>query len=201
MKSSSLFIRLIGFMFFMNSYAQDSTSIKKKVKANAWYIPDYAKMQFAGNIGFFSVGVGYEIIHKAWYSELLYGFVPESVSEVEKIHLITIKNTFPLFTKEIGNLTLSPIAGFTTSLETGNNSFLKLPDKYPEGYYITNAVHFTLFVGVSAHKNFVNSKSFKGIDLYFELGTVETYLWYVITSKEVQMKDIFSSAIGVNIYF
>lgn len=197
-----MIIRLFfwGQLLIMSTYGQIVTSTKLEQNKPAWYIPDYVKMQFAGNIGFLSFGVGYEIFENGWYSELLFGFVPESVSEVKKIHLITIKNTFPFFTKEVGDFTLSPIYGFTASLETGNNSFLKLPNKYPDGYYITNAVHFTLFIGVSGHKNFVNLKTIKGIDLYFELGTVETYLWYAITSKEVQLKEVFSSAIGVNIY-
>ncbi|WP_299665683.1 hypothetical protein [uncultured Polaribacter sp.] len=195
-----MFIILI--VFSTISFGQKSFLNDTKAKDSVWYLPDYAKIQFAGNIGLLSVGVGYEIIHRAWYSEFLYGYVPESVSEAEKIHLITIKNTFPICTKEMGtNFTLSPIVGFTASLETGNNSFLKVPEKYPKGYYITNAIHFTLFTGVSIHKKFPNSKMIKGADFYFELGTVETYLWYAITSKEVKLNDIFSTAIGVNLYF
>jgi hypothetical protein len=202
MKIRNIFIASIILLFFTNSFAQDATLIKDKVKDKAWYIPDYAKIQFAGNIGLLSVGVGYEVFKDVLYSELLYGYVPVSVSKAKEIHLITIKNTFPFFTKKIGNnFTLSPIAGFTASLDTGNNSFLKLPDKYPKGYYITNAIHFTVFVGAKVHKNFVNSKIIKGADLYFELGTVETYLVYAITSKEVKINDVFSSAIGINLYF
>ncbi|MBT3206801.1 MAG: hypothetical protein HN704_09015 [Bacteroidetes bacterium] len=191
---STLFIALF---FFSSAFAQDSTLIKGK----DWYIPDYAKVQFAGNIGFFSIGIGYQFFNNHLYSELLYGYVPVSISKAEQIHTITIKNTLPVFTKKFNNIALSPITGFTASFETGNNSFLKLLDKYPKDYYSTNAFHFTFFIGASIHKDFINSKIINGVDLYFELGTVDTYFWYAIISKEVKVNKIFSSAIGINLFF
>lgn len=198
MKIKNIFIVTIVIFFLTNSFAQEVTLTKDK----PWYIPDYVKVQFAGNIGLVSVGAGYEFFKKKLYSELLYGYVPESVSKADKIHLITIKNTFPILKKEIGNdYTLSPIAGFTASLDIGTNSFTTLPNRYPSGYYLPNAVHFTLFTGVKINKNFNNSKIFKSADIYFEVGTVESYLWYAITSKEVKINDVFSTALGVNFYF
>lgn len=188
---------LFAILVFTNVFANDTTLIKVK----EWYIPDYVKVQFAGNIGLFSVGFGYQFLNNHLSSEILYGYVPASISKAEVIHTITLKNTFSILNKEIKAITLSPIAGFTASFETGNNSFLKLPNKYPEGYYRTNAFHFTLFIGAKAHKNFVNQKIMKGVDLYFEFGSVDTYLWYAVLSKEVKINQIFSSAIGINLYF
>lgn len=51
------------------------------------------------------------------------------------------------------------------------------------------------------HKDFIKAKIFKGADFYVEFGTVESYLWYAITSKEVGLNNIFSADIGVNFYF
>lgn len=188
---------VFAILVFTNAFANDTTFIKAK----GWYIPDYAKVQFAGNIGLLSVGFGYQFINNRLYSEILYGYVPASISKAEKIHTITLKNTFPILKKEIKAITLSPITGFTASFETGNNSFLKLPDKYPKGYYSTNAFHFTLFIGAKIYKDIINPKIINGIDFYFEVGTVDTYLWYAILSKEVKINQILSSAIGINLYF
>jgi hypothetical protein len=201
MKIKKILVLLISFIFFVNTSAQDTILVKDKTKDKLWYVPDYVKTQFAGNLGVLSVGVGYQFFNSLLYTELIYGYVPVAISKSNEIHLMSLKNTFPLFRKKIGNYTVSPIAGFTGSLETGNNSFLILPDKYPKGYYVPSAIHFTLFIGTLVHKDFVNSKRIKGIDFYYELGTVETYLWSAITSKEVALKDVFSSAIGINIYF
>ena len=201
MKIKKILLPFVALLFFSNTFAQDAILIQDKAKEKAWYEPDYAKMQFAGNLGLLSVGVGYQLFNKVLYTELLYGYVPVSISKANEIHLISIKNTFPLYRKKIGNYTVSPIAGFTGSLETGNNSFLVLPDKYPKGYYVPSAIHFTLFIGVLVHKDFGISKRIKGIDFYYELGTVETYLWSAITSKEIGLNAIFSTAIGINLYF
>jgi hypothetical protein len=192
-----LFVCMI-LLFFTKLYAQEPDLAKDK----AWYIPDYVKMQFAGNIGVVSAGAGYQLFDKVLYSELLYGYVPESVSKAAKIHLITIKNTFPIYRKEIGNnLTITPIAGFTTTIDIGTTTFTTLPGKYPDDYYVPNAFHFALFGGVMIHKDFINPKIIEGVDFYVELGTVETYLWYGITSKEVGLSDIFSTSFGLNFYF
>lgn len=188
---------LFAILFLTNVFANDTTLIKVK----GWYVPDYTKVQFAGNIGLLSVGFGYQFLNNHLYSELLYGYVPASVSKAEAIHTITIKNTFPILNKEFKTITLSPITGFTASFETGNNSFLKLPEKYPSDYYGTNAFHFTFFIGAKAHKALIKNSTIKGVDLYFEFGSVDTYLWYAIIEKEVKINQIFSSAIGINLYF
>ena len=196
MRKFTILILLGMFVFSHNAFGND-TSVKTTPN---WY-PDYAKFQFAGNIGFLSAGFGYQFLNNRLYSEILYGYVPASISNAETIHTITIKNTFPIINKTIKDIIISPITGFTASFETGNNSFLKLPDKYPEGYYITNAFHFTFFIGSNIHKNFTDSKILKGTDIYFELGSVESYLLYAFLSKEVKLNHIFSSAIGINLYY
>ena len=198
MKVKNTLILLFIILFCSNVFAQNDTLAKNKL----WYVPDYASLQLAGNIGFLSVGVGYEIFDDVWYAELLYGYVPSIRSKAESIHLVTIKNTFPIFTKEFGNnYSISPIAGLGITYDAGTNTFTTLPSQFPKGYYISNAIHFTLFGGAKVHKDFTDNKIFKGIDYYFEVGTVESYLWYAITSKEVKITEAFSSAIGVNIYF
>ncbi|QXP62434.1 MULTISPECIES: hypothetical protein [unclassified Polaribacter] len=198
MKIRKIFIVSILLLLFNNVYAQETDVVKEK----SWYVPDYVKAQFAGNIGLVSVGAGYQLFNDVLYSELLYGFVPEFASRADNIHLITIKNTFPIYRKVIGeNLTITPIAGFTTTLDIGTNSFTTLPSLYPDGYYVPTAVHFTFFGGALLHKDFKKPKIFKGVDFYLEFGTVETYLWYAITSKEVGVLDVFSADVGVNFYF
>ncbi|SDR86233.1 hypothetical protein SAMN05216503_1193 [Polaribacter sp. KT25b] len=198
MKIRKIFTLPILLLFFNNSFAQEAVSVKEK----SWYVPDYVKAQFAGNIGLVSVGAGYQLFNRVLYTELLYGFVPKFASRADNIHLITIKNTFPIYRKEIGkNLTITPIAGFATTLDIGTNTFTTLPSKYPDGYYVPTAVHFTLFGGALVHKDFKKPKLFKGVDFYLEFGTVETYLWYALTLKEVSVLDVFSADIGVNFYF
>lgn len=187
---------LLSCLIAFTTFGQESDTLKTK----KWYVPDYVKVQYAGNIGLFSVGAGYDLFSDLVSTELLYGYVPESVSEAKEIHTITLKNTFPLYTKHWDAFSASAISGFTFSYETGNNSQLKYPDKYPEGYYFTNAFHMTFFGGINLHKEIEASKMLTGIDFYIEFGTLETYLFYKVTSNEVGLDDVFSTAIGINLH-
>ncbi len=165
------------------------------------FIPKYAKIQFAGNIGFLSGGLGFHFFDGLLYSEVLYGHVPKKISKADKIRTISLKNTFPLLWYKKGNTSISPIAGFTISLESGNSTFIQLPDIYPKGYYSPNGIYSTLYVGGMIHRDFSKSKFPKGMDFYMELGTVDSYFWYKVNEKNVAWKDILSSSIGINFYF
>lgn len=198
MRNQQLIVIAFFIFFSTSSFSQDSTITENK---RAWYIPEYAKIQFAGNIGFITSGVGYHFFNKKLYTEFLYGHVPRRISKADKIRTITIKNTFPLYRHDLKEYTLSPIAGFTVSVESGNNSFTGLPSKFPENYYSTNAFHATLYLGGMVHKSIPKAKIFKGFDFYYELGTVGTYFWYTVSQREVSVKDTFSSALGINFYF
>ena len=196
MKGRYLLALIFAFLVVHGTIGQESNADRVK----KGYSPDYVKVQFAGNIGLLSAGVGYNVFNDFMATELLYGYVPESVSEAEKIHVLTLKNTIPVYSKTWDEIRASLITGFTFTYETGNNSELKFPDRFPDGYYFTNAFHVTLFGGVNVHKKFEKSRKFKGIDFYIEWGAVETYLWYAITSKEVKLKDAFSTALGINLH-
>lgn len=167
---------------------------------NKWYEPDYSTFQFAGNIGLFSVGFGFELFNQHLNSEILYGFVPKYY-DIEAIHQFTLKNFMPIYHFRFKPFTISPYAGFTASYETGRHSDLKLPDRYSKGYYRSNTFHFTAFAGAKLHRTFKKESWFSGADIYFELGALDSTLWYAIDSKEVTMNEVFSSAIGLNFYF
>ncbi|MBU2552934.1 MAG: hypothetical protein KKF98_00645 [Bacteroidetes bacterium] len=193
-----IFIRLVLIILScsISMYADEPLINKKK----PWYIPQSFSIQYAGHIGFLSVGTGTQFFKGRLLTSLMYGYVPKSIGKTN-IHLITLKNVINLGKKSGADLSFTPYLGHTLSYETGNNSFLRLPDKYPKGYYTTNAFHFTVFAGGKIHKDFSKLEVLHGIDFYTELGTVDTYLWYFIRSKEVALKDIVSAAIGINVYF
>lgn len=164
------------------------------------FIPHYFKTQFAGNIGLISIGAGYRLAHDHLLTEALYGYVPASVSQGNRIHTITIKNTYAILKPKAKKHHITPLVGLTASVETGNNSFVRLPEQFPENYYSTNAFHFTGFVGAKHHIKLNSSKVFKAIEYYYEIGSVDTHLWYKILSPEVKWRQVGSSALGVNFY-
>ncbi len=161
--------------------------------------PDHLKGQFAGNIGFISAGFGYESFGGKLSSDLLLGYVPEFIGNAT-IFTIVQKNTIRGKNLRIKHLQhVYPLAGFSINVETGNNSFLTLPDYYPNGYYSTNAVTFSFFAGAAYQGKVRTNSFFKQIEYYAEVGTLGTYIYYNIKRKEYLNPDILSLAFGINI--
>jgi hypothetical protein len=169
-------------------------------RAKRWYEPAYVPLQFAGNIGFLSTGIGFTSHTKKYELALLYGYVPASIA-LSHIHTISAKNIFPLRHYNLKtNQALIPYLGLAVSLEVGGNAFLTLPAQYPRSYYdFPKALHATAFGGVKLQQLFERHFRFlRGIQFYAEAGTVDVYIWYKVRSEEVKFKQIFSLALGVN---
>ncbi|NPD46309.1 MULTISPECIES: hypothetical protein [unclassified Lentimicrobium] len=191
-------------IFILMSFLLLTTDLWSQNKAESqehhWIIPDYAKVQFAGNIGYFSGGFAYQLFKKKLQTEFIYGYVPKKFAHTE-IHTLNLKNTFPLLRKQYLGLEFTPYLGFTFSYETGRNSFVELPCQYPSGYYSPNAFHLCFLAGVSAKKN-LNPKYFiKGIECYAEVVSVDSFFWYKLNSRQIKLYQVVSLALGVNFYF
>lgn len=199
-KCKLLFLCFI-FSFSGSIFAQEDREIIEEGKKNKWYMPDYIKIQYAGNIGFLSVGAGYEWWREISQTDILYGYVPECKGEAT-IHTFTIKNTFRLYQFNIKQkYNISPILGFSVSLEPGQNSYLRVPDKYPEGYYSTNSIYACLNLGVKSKFKFDEKRFFSSIEPFVEVNTLADYLFYNIIAQEDHSNTIYSLALGVNVFF
>jgi hypothetical protein len=184
-----------------NSFSQSFSKINSVMKEKKWYKPDYFKIQYAGNIGFMSLGLGYDWWREIAQSDLLYGYVPVNHGNAT-IHTFTIKNTFRLYEFKILNkYNLSPTFGFSVSLEPGENSYMRIPNRYPEGYYTSNSFYACLNAGIKSHLVFKYERRFSAMDLYFEINTLADYAYYNIVAQEDRSNKIFSIALGVNMFF
>jgi len=160
-------------------------------------LPRVYTLQYAGNLGLLSGGLGYSLLNDKIRVGVFYGYVPKAYAP-KAIHTIAFKSTLNVFQSRGGQDKL--YLGTTLNMETGNNAFLKLPDKYPKGYYQTNAFHSTVFAGV---KSFIAVKHdwwLKGVEPYLECGTVDTYLYYCLADK-LSFFNILSLSAGVNFKF
>ena len=170
-------------------------------RSRRWYLPHYVPLQFAGNIGFISTGVGYNSTRKDYQLALMYGYVPRSVAHAS-IHTITAKNNFPLLYHTLkNNQTIIPYLGLGLALEVGGNAFFKMPSHFPESYYdFPKNVHVIAYGGARLQRIFSDDISFlRGIEVYAEGGTVDVYLWYKTMSDSIKFRHIFSLAVGVNL--
>lgn len=168
---------------------------------NSWYVPAFVPVQFAGNIGMLSGGVGYNLFNRKWQVSLVYGYVPSSIANKE-IHLVTVKNRFPFYRLTLihQNKRITPYTGITTTLETGGLSYITFPSHFPHSYYDRpDAIHFTLFVGLNTEIPFENRiLAFHGLDFFIEAGIPDIFIWYKISERDIRFNQVFSLALGVN---
>ena len=162
-------------------------------------IPDYCQLQFAGNIGFISGGIGYNFLNNNLESGVLYGYVPKSIGDVE-IHHLTLKNTFTIKKWKLSqSINIYATTGFSISFNLFGNTFLKLPYQYPDGYYGPNAVHGILFFGTKISGKNLQPNFLNKINLFYELVIMDNDLWYGIKSRYTSFTEQWSLAVGINI--
>lgn len=200
-QKSILSILCILFSFTEVIQAQENYEMPEEKEKNKWYKPDCFKIQYAGNIGYMSLGLGYTWWKNNAQTDFIYGFVPYDEGEAI-IHTFTWKNTFRIYEFNLFNkYNISPTLGFSLSIEPGENSYLDLPSKYPDGYYGSNSFYACLNAGLKSKFIFKEERYFSSMDLYCEVNTLADYVYYNIIAQEDWENVIFSLALGVNVFF
>jgi hypothetical protein len=185
-------------------YSQENSAkatFSDSTRSKRWYLPHQLPLQFAGNIGLFSTGIGYTSKNDNYELNILYGYVPAAIGEAD-IHMLTAKNIFPLSRYRFrSNQTFIPYLGVGLTFEAGGNAFFKTPSHYPKGYYdFPKNLHVIGYGGVKVQHLFQDDLTFlRGIEFYAEGGTVDIYLWYKAISDQIKFDQIFTLALGVNV--
>lgn len=164
------------------------------------WLPDHSKAQYAGGIGFLSVGVGYANKKDKLHGDLYYGYTPASIGGVS-IHALTSKlSWFPVKVITHKSIQVKPLsAGLLVNYTFGKQYFGFTPENYPFGYYgFPTAFHIGAFIGGQVNKKISNKRNVKRIGLYYELGTYDVELFsYLGNRKALALTDIFNLGIGV----
>lgn len=181
-------IGLIGWLNLSPLHAQTE-------QERPWYIPTHGKLQFAGNIGMFSLGTGYHLKNPKWEIDLMYGYVPAKYAD-DPIHSLTIKTSWGTFKRsyhEDIDITWLKI-GLFQNYSFGQKYFSRLPEYYDKGYYyFSTALNFGLFYGAEI--------KYKNAALYTELGTSDKHLInYVKNPYSVNFNELWNIGIGVKYY-
>ncbi|WP_439183796.1 hypothetical protein [Carboxylicivirga taeanensis] len=173
--------------------ARDSMTCKKR-----WYLPQQYKLQYAGSIGFMSVGFGYEV-SPTYQPVLFIGYLSEKFGgSKNRVLSISVKNSF-YFTRQPVFKYLKPYAGLSINWGNTNNTFKSLPDYYPDEYYFQNMIHFAPFVGGEFYVP-LKGKHIEGVGLYTEVSAFDAYLLEAIRTKYVKPHMALSLALGITIY-
>ena len=168
-------------------------------------IPNLFTLQYAGDIGLISAGLGWDYGRSnQWETHLLVGFLPKRF-QYHHYWTLTLRQTYapwnlhftclnqrwsvkPLFV----NLSLNSIlhGAFWTSE----------PDRYPHGYYgFSSRLRFHLGIGqrfsfhIPEQKRFLSRK----VSVYYEISTCDLYVRQKAISHSIPLKDILAIGVGV----
>lgn len=157
-------------------------------------LPDHVKAQFAGTIGFISVGAGYDWSKGKLEGDVYYGYVPSWVGGVD-IHSLTAKLTWlPLEREYSNNIIIDWLnAGILLNYAFGRRYHLFSRTRYSFVYYgFPTAAHVAFFLGGGVTK--------KNVGLYYEFGTTDSKLVsFASNSKAIPFTDIINIGFGVRL--
>lgn len=162
-------------------------------------IPQYSKVQFAGGMGMFSFGVGWDYGRKEqWETDLMFGFVPK-FSNNKTNWIVTLKqNYIPWRLFNDKKFSFEPFeTGLSINKVAADNFWGKEPSKYNGPYYrFATAIRFNFFVGQRVQIKLSKKKLHKSITFYYEVGTNDLYLVSLFTNKYLSLTDIVSVSFG-----
>jgi len=158
----------------------------------------YFKTQYAGNLGLVSAGIGKEFSN-VFSMDLSYGYLPKFINGA-RVHTFSVKTAFLIKKFTLSGIHPAIHLGASINYAITQNTFLRYPAYYPEGYYLPNALHLSPFarVGVGVPRK---DKKFNKISIYSEIGTIEYEIYNAIRDKGVKFYDIWNICFGVSFHF
>jgi hypothetical protein len=164
--------------------------------------PYYAKAQFAGDIGFVSVGIGRESFNRRLNTDLSVGYLPESIGG-DAIFTVALKSTMlPLKPARLKSLDWYYLtAGAQLSYTFGDEYFAweGYLSKYPNSYYrFSTALSVYVFAG--GQVDFARVPKLQKFSVYYEVGAPGEYvISYIQNPGYLSLTKIFHLALGVKI--
>ena len=165
------------------------------------FSPYHAKVQYAGSIGFASVGIGRSFFHEKLETDLLIGYLPEKIGG-DHIWTAALKATaIPFKAIPVRSLDWQPLrTGLQLGYTFGEQYFIVEPrDKYERGYYgFPTALHLYLTLG--GQVDFTRVEKLQRFGLYYEVNSSAEYLIsYIQNPKYLSPGKIFNLALGVRV--
>lgn len=166
-------------------------------------IPTQSVVQFAGNMGLMSFGVGWDYgRRKQWETHLMFGFLPKAQSERAKATMTLKENFIPwsLYLKR--GWAVEPLSvGLYFNTVFGSEFWLRQPARYPDSYYpfLSTRMRVNVFVGQRLELTLPSNrrKFVKGITAFYELSTCDLYLRALFQDRYVKLKDIVGLSLGL----
>ena len=173
-------------------------------RKNFWdkLCPQMITLQYAGDIGMISTGVGWAYGKSSqWETHLLFGFTPHRY-EYSHYWTFTLRETFaPWKLRLSGKLAVRPLTVSLSLSSTLHGDFwMSEPDRYPSGYYgFSSRMRFHIGVGqrlnwfIPREKRFLSSS----VSVYYEISSCDLYIRQKFLNSSIPLKDILVIGVGV----
>ena len=166
-------------------------------------IPTQFIMQYAGNMGFMSIGIGWDYgKHKQWETKLMFGYLPKISSRRGKLTMTLKENYLPwsMYLKQ--GWMLEPLScGLYLNTVFGSEFWGNQPSRYPDKYYepLNTKVRIHVFLGQRITKIIpANKRKFlKSISAFYEVSACDLYVRLLVMEKKVRLQDIMCLSVGV----
>jgi hypothetical protein len=193
-KLNNYFFKIIAtaimFVLAQQTLRSQESNLKKK-------LPDHIKLQYAGGIGFISIGAGYGNKKDKLEADLYYGYLPRSVGGV-RIHSLSAKFIWIPYHLLIKNKAkLDPLmAGILVNYNFGKQYFGFDPENYPYKYYsFPTAINTAIFTGSRLGLN-----KPKDLSLYYEALIFDRDLLSLVGNpKSLHLTDVLNLSVGVKL--
>ena len=166
-------------------------------------IPTQFIMQYAGNMGLMSIGIGWDYgKHKQWETNLMFGYLPKISSHRGKLTMTLKENYLPwsMYLKQ--GWMLEPLScGLYLNTVFGSEFWGNQPSRYPDKYYepLNTKVRIHVFLGQRITKIIpANKRKFlKSISAFYEVSACDLYVRLLVMEKKVRLQDIMCLSVGV----
>lgn len=190
-------------MAFIQTEVYSQVVEKKDTAGYKMFLPDYAKIQFAGGIGFMSAGVGYTFFKQRLDITSFYGYVPKAFT-IDDLHSVSLQFTAKLLKYKLSeNIELLPLNfGWFIHHTFGQEYWVKLPDNYPENYYWWSpGRNGGIFIGGEIKTKLLANKTLaSGTAFYVRVGTRGLYAVSKFGNTSIPFSDIVELGFGVALY-
>ncbi len=188
--------------------AQDSLKIAVEDYRTGWsrLIPKYGKLQYAGSMGFLSVGAGYDYgVHRQWESEVFLGFIPKFSTRRNKVTMTAKQNYIPWKIDLNEKFMIEPLTtGMYLTIIFDEDFWISEPDKYPDSYYaFSTRIRANAFIGQRiTYKLPPEKHNFcKSVSLYYEVSTNDVYVLSAFNNSYLTPRDYLVLSAGIRMQF
>ncbi len=165
-------------------------------------VPTQMVLQTCGNMGLFSVGVGWDYGKKRqWETELLIGVIPKYDSRSVKMTMTLKENYIPWSIYLKKGWSFEPLeCGLYLNTVFGHDFWTKQPTKYESGYYpFSTRIRPNIFFGerfsMEIPKN--RRKFVKSFSFFYEIGTNDIYFMRFYRNGSAGFWDVFGLSLGI----